>query len=138
MPRPRASADVFQAVADPTRRAILDRLRGGNAPVTDLASGFAMSRPAISKHLRVLRQAGLVRERRAGRQRVYQLTPAPLEDVAQWAEAYRSFWQTNLASLKQYVEGQQASSEQTSSEQTSSPQTSSEQARDEQPQEESS
>ena len=136
MPRPRASADVFQAVADPTRRAILDRLRGGNAPVTDLAAGFAMSRPAISKHLRVLRLAGLVRERRAGRQRVYQLTPAPQADVAAWAEAYRSFWQTNLASLKQFVESQQASGEQASGQQASAAQTSNQQsgpARPEQP-----
>ena len=107
MPRPRASADPFLAVADPTRRAILDRLRDGEAPVADIAAGFAMSRPAISKHLRVLRDARLVRERRGGddgRQRVYQLTPGPLRDVARWAEGYQRFWTANLASLKRHLE----------------------------------
>ena len=102
-----AAPDAFQALADPTRRAILDRLRRGDAPVTELASGFAMSRPAVSKHLRVLREARLVRERRGGadgRQRVYQLTPEPLRDVAQWAMAYEAFWPANLASLKRHLE----------------------------------
>ena len=105
MPAPSAVPDPFQAVADPTRRAILDRLRRGDAPVTELASGFAMSRPAVSKHLRVLREARLVRERRGadGRQRVYQLTPEPLRDVAQWAMAYEAFWPANLASLKRHL-----------------------------------
>ncbi len=109
MPALSAVPDPFQAVADPTRRAILDRLRRGDAPVTELASGFAMSRPAVSKHLRVLREARLVRERRGGadgRQRVYQLTPEPLRDVAQWAMAYEAFWPANLASLKRHLEQQ--------------------------------
>jgi DNA-binding transcriptional ArsR family regulator len=108
MPRTLASADPFHAVADPTRRAILDRLRGGEAPVAVLAAGFAMSRPAVSKHLRVLRDARLVRERRGGRdgrQRVYELTPAPLRAVAEWAQAYQAFWPANLASLKHHLEG---------------------------------
>ena len=107
MPRARASTDPFHAVADPTRRAILDRLRRGEAPVADVAAGFAMSRPAISRHLRVLREARLVRERRGGsdgRQRVYQLTASPLREVARWAEAYHSFWQANLGSLKRHIE----------------------------------
>ena len=102
-----SAADPFQAVADPTRRAILDRLRQGEAPVTELASGFAISRPAVSRHLRVLRDARLVRERRGGadgRQRVYQLTPDPLRTVAQWAMAYEAFWPANLASLKRHLE----------------------------------
>jgi DNA-binding transcriptional ArsR family regulator len=105
---PRPPSDPFQAVADPTRRAILDRLRGGEAPVTELAAGFAISRPAVSRHLRVLREARLVRERRGGddgRQRVYQLTPDPLRAVAQWAMAYEAFWPANLASLKRHLEG---------------------------------
>src|SRR6478672_5979917 len=75
MSRARSHAYVFNAVADPTRRAILDRLRQGSAPVTELASGFRVSRPAISKHLKVLRSARLVRERKEGRQRIYQLEP---------------------------------------------------------------
>jgi DNA-binding transcriptional ArsR family regulator len=108
MPRPRANADPFLAVADPTRRAILDRLRRGEAPVAELAAGFDVSRPAVSRHLRVLRDARLVRERRGGddgRQRVYELTPAPLREVAQWAMNYQAFWPANLASLKRHLEG---------------------------------
>ncbi len=96
---------MFSAVADPTRRAILDRLRrDGRAAVNDIASGFDMSRPAVSKHLRLLREAKLVREKKEGRQRFYELTPAPLRDVADWAEAYRAFWGTNLSALKKHVE----------------------------------
>jgi DNA-binding transcriptional ArsR family regulator len=104
MGRRTASADVFQAIADPTRRAILDRLRTGEAPVGELAAGFRVTRPAISKHLRVLREASLVRERQEGRQRLYALNPAPLRDVVAWADAYRAFWQLNLAALKRHVE----------------------------------
>ena len=104
MHRARAHADVYRAIADPTRRAILDRLRGGPTAVNVLAVDFSQSRPAISKHLRVLRQAHLVSERRAGRERVYQLEPAPLHQVAGWIEGYRSFWQISLDNLKQYLE----------------------------------
>lgn len=96
--------DVYRAIADPTRRAILDRLRSGPAPVNSLASEFSQSRPAISKHLRVLRTARLVRERRCGRERRYSLEPAPLSDVAQWIEEYRVFWQTSLTNLKRHLE----------------------------------
>ena len=98
--------DVFRAIADPTRRAILDRLRVGQAPVNDLAAGFQMSRPAISKHLRILKDASLVRERRSGRQRLYQLQPGPLRDVAAWVESYQQFWRSNLSLLKQFVESE--------------------------------
>jgi DNA-binding transcriptional ArsR family regulator len=77
MSRARASVDVFHAVADPTRRAILDRLRTGGVAVAELAAGFDMTRPAVSKHLRVLREARLVREDRDGRQRIYRLAPGP-------------------------------------------------------------
>jgi DNA-binding transcriptional ArsR family regulator len=105
MPRPAAHASAFHAVADPTRRAILDRLRSGELPVGELARGFRMSRPAVSKHLGVLRRARLVREQREGRQRVYRLSPAPLSNVAKWVESYRRFWEVNLQSLKRHVEG---------------------------------
>lgn len=98
--------DVFRAIADPTRRAILDRLRGGPAPVNALASDFAQSRPAISKHLRVLREARLVTEERAGRERVYQLSPRPLQTVAGWVEGYRSFWLDSLNNLKRMLEAE--------------------------------
>ena len=107
VPRAQASTDPFYAVADPTRRALLDRLREGNAPVAALAAGFAMSRPAVSRHLRVLRDARLVRERRGGddgRQRVYELTPAPLREVARWAARYEAFWPAHLARLKRHLE----------------------------------
>ena len=110
MSRARASADVFHAVADPTRRAILDRLRAGGVAVAELASGFDMTRPAVSKHLRVLREADLVREERDGRQRVYRLNPEPLRDVSQWVESYRRFWPANLMSLKRHLEGGRESS----------------------------
>jgi len=108
MPRSRAHSDIYHAVADPTRRAILDRLRRGGSPVSQLAAGFRMTRPAVSKHLGILRRARLVRERRDGRQRIYQITPAPLEAVAQWVESYRAFWHVNLLSLKRHVEGDQS------------------------------
>ncbi len=112
MPRLASSTDVFLAVADPTRRAILDRLRRGSAPVNELASGFRMTRPAVSRHLRVLRQARLVREKRSGRQRIYQLEPARIREVASWAEEYRRFWQHNITRLKRHLE--QSSEEQQS------------------------
>jgi len=92
MGRVRANIDVFHAVADPTRRAILDRLQAGGVAVAELAAGFAMSRPAVSKHLRVLRDARLVRKDKEGRERVYRLTPGPLRDVSQWVESYEGFW----------------------------------------------
>ena len=107
MPRPPAATDPFLAIADPTRRAILDRLRGGSAPVSELASGFAISRPAVSRHLRVLREARLVRERRGGedgRQRLYELTPSPLREIARWTAGYERFWPTHLERLKRHVE----------------------------------
>jgi DNA-binding transcriptional ArsR family regulator len=96
--------DVFRAIADPTRRAILDRLRAGPTPVNALAADFRQSRPAISKHLRVLRRASLVSERRVGRERVYQLQPRSLQQVAGWVEGYRAFWLGSLDNLKRYLE----------------------------------
>lgn len=105
MHRAKAHEDVFRAIADPTRRAILDRLRAGPAAVTVLASDFEQTRPAISKHLLVLKRANLVTEQRVGRARVYRLKPEPLTKVAGWVEGYRAFWMTNLDNLKRYVEG---------------------------------
>jgi DNA-binding transcriptional ArsR family regulator len=72
--------------------------------VNDLASGFRVSRPAISKHLRVLRSARLVREKKDGRQRIYQLEADRIQEVARWAEEYRKFWHANIASLKRHIE----------------------------------
>ncbi len=102
----RAQTDVYRAIADPTRRAILDRLRAGPAPVNALASEFAQSRPAISKHLRVLREARLVGEQKVGRERLYELYPRPLQQVAGWVEGYRSFWHVSLANLKRHLENE--------------------------------
>src|SRR4029453_7223653 len=101
----RATApDVFRAIADPTRRAILDRLRAGPAPVNDLAADFDQTRPAISKHLRVLRASKLVWEKGVGRGPHSPLEPAPLQRAAGWLEGYRSFWQLNLDRLKRHLE----------------------------------
>jgi DNA-binding transcriptional ArsR family regulator len=104
MHRATAHADVFQAVSDPTRRAILDRLRKGPLAVNDLASGFRVTRPAISKHLRVLRTARLVREHKEGRQRLYQLEASRIQEIAKWADTYREFWQHSLNNLKRHLE----------------------------------
>jgi DNA-binding transcriptional ArsR family regulator len=101
------STEIFRALADPTRRAILDSLRAGEQPVGNIANSFAVSRPAISKHLRVLREAGLVIERREGRQRIYELHAEPLRRVDDWLGEYRRFWAGNLRRLKQYVESQE-------------------------------
>ncbi len=95
---------VFSALADRTRRAVLDLLCGGSLPAGAIARQFPISRPAISKHLRMLRRARLVQEQREGRLRVYRLSPEPLKAVDSWIEPYRGFWQANLSSLKNFVE----------------------------------
>jgi len=99
---------AFSALADPTRRAVLDLLRQGSQPAGQIARAFPVSRPAISKHLRLLRGAHLVQERRKGRHRFYQLNPEPLKAVDSWLEQYRSFWHTSLTSLKTFVEAEHA------------------------------
>jgi DNA-binding transcriptional ArsR family regulator len=98
------SGNVFGAVADPTRRAILDVLRTRDLSAGELADRFPVSRPAISRHLRVLRIAGLVTETRQAQSRVYSLNPAPLADVDRWVARYRVFWGARLHDLKRYVE----------------------------------
>jgi DNA-binding transcriptional ArsR family regulator len=103
-----SSAATFQALADPTRRAVLDLLRRGSQPAGEIARAFPVSRPAISKHLRLLRRAHLVREHREGRNRVYQLNPEPLRAVDSWLDQYRRFWTANLDSLKAFVEAEHA------------------------------
>jgi DNA-binding transcriptional ArsR family regulator len=99
---------TFSALADPTRRAVLDLLRKGRQPAGQIASAFPISRPAISKHLRLLRRAHLVNEHREGRNRFYQLNPEPLKAVDSWLEQYRSFWSSSLSSLKAFVEAEYA------------------------------
>jgi len=105
-PGGRNAEAAFQALADPTRRAVLDLLRQGSQPAGQIANAFPVSRPAISKHLRLLRRAHLVREHREGRNRVYELNPQPLLAVNSWLEQYRHFWTASLNSLKNFVEAE--------------------------------
>src|ERR1700682_2175212 len=100
---------TFHALADPTRRAVLDLLRHGSQPAGRIARAFPVSRPAISKHLRLLRRAHLVQEHREGRHRFYELNAEPLRAVDSWLDQYRTFWRANLASLKAFVESEHAS-----------------------------
>ena len=95
---------VFRAVADPVRRAILDQLRAGPRPVHDIARAFPISRPAISRHLRVLRTARLLSEQRQGRERVYHYEPTPLIALDDWLERHRTSLRRALARLRARVE----------------------------------
>jgi DNA-binding transcriptional ArsR family regulator len=99
---------TFNALADPTRRAVLDLLRDGSMPAGRIAEAFSISRPAISKHLRLLRHTHLVRAHRDGRHHLYRLNAEPLKAVDSWLEQYRAFWRSNLAALKAVVERQSA------------------------------
>jgi DNA-binding transcriptional ArsR family regulator len=93
--------EAAQAIADPTRRRLLELVRDREVPAGALAASFDVSRPAVSRHLRVLREAGLVRERRQGRLRLYRADPAPLEELRAWLDGY---WAGRLAALKQAAE----------------------------------
>ncbi len=96
---------VFEAVADPTRRAILERLRGeGALSLSDLARPFRMSRQAVTKHLDTLRESGLVRVRRVGRQRVHELESAPLREIDDWLAPYAAAWDRRLERLRDHLE----------------------------------
>jgi len=95
---------VFSALADPTRRAILARLALGETSVGELAEPFAMSLPAVSKHLKVLESAGLLVRERQGRVHLLHIDAAPLRDAAGWIERYRQFWETRLDALADYLE----------------------------------
>jgi DNA-binding transcriptional ArsR family regulator len=95
---------VFKALADPTRREILHILRRGNTTVGQIARNFRTSRPAISKHLRLLRTAGLVATQKQGAARICRLNAQPLRAVHHWLQDYQTFWNDNLRSLKQFVE----------------------------------
>jgi len=112
---------TFQALADPTRRAVLDLLRRGSQSAGYIARAFPVSRPAISKHLRLLRRAHLVQERKEGRHRFYQLTPEPLKAVDHWLESYRVFWSMSLANLKAFVEAEHAKETEGAERQSSHP-----------------
>src|SRR3954470_17877987 len=94
---------VFNALCDPTRRAILARLTGTDARVTDIAAGFPLSLNSVSKHIRMLERAGLVKRSVAGREHLLSLEAAPLAEAAVWIEHYRRFWEGRLAALEAYV-----------------------------------
>ena len=96
-----AYAEALTALADPTRRAILERLRNGARPVGEIARGLPVSRPAVSQHLRVLRAAGLVSERREGTRNLYRVEPDGLADLREWVE---EFWDAALAAFKEAAE----------------------------------
>jgi DNA-binding transcriptional ArsR family regulator len=94
---------TFSALADPTRRAILARLAAGETSVSELAEPFAMSMPAISKHLKVLQRAGLIERSRAAQWRPCRLAPAPLKDASEWLDRYRRFWEESFDRLEDYL-----------------------------------
>lgn len=94
----------FAALADPTRRAILARLAGGEATVTELAAPFSISQPAITKHLKVLERAGLISRHRDAQRRPCRLRPGAIKEVAEWAEGYREFWDESYDRLDEYVQ----------------------------------
>jgi DNA-binding transcriptional ArsR family regulator len=97
--------DVYDAVADPTRRRLLDFLaQGGELPLHDLVDRFAMGRTAVSKHLTILKEAGLVEDRRVGRETRYQLNAAPLREIQGWISFYEQFWTERIARLKDLLE----------------------------------
>lgn len=104
MSRRTANSDVYYAIADPTRRSILDRLGQEELPVTELAQQFAVSLSAVSQHIRVLREVGLVTVRKAGRERLYALNAEPLREVADWVAHYETFWRDALAALGKHLE----------------------------------
>jgi len=97
---------TLAALSDPTRRAILGRLKAGPASVTELSEPFGVSQQAISKHLAYLERANLVRTRREGRQQVRELNPAPIREVSDWTEEYRNYWEGAFSRLRDLVDRQ--------------------------------
>jgi DNA-binding transcriptional ArsR family regulator len=103
MARAATTSDTFNAIAEPQRRDILVLLRGGERPVTDLAQDLGMTQPQASKHLRVLREVGLVQVREAGRQRLYGLDARGLRPVHEWVGGFERFWNESFGRLDAYV-----------------------------------
>jgi DNA-binding transcriptional ArsR family regulator len=95
---------TFEVVAEPTRRRILDLLLAGELPVGDLVTGLAMSQPGVSRHLRVLRDAGLVRSRTDAQRRLYSISPAPLAELDGWLAPYRRLWADRLDQLASHLD----------------------------------
>lgn len=94
------SIEVFRALADPTRRAVFESLAAGEKNATELRSGFAISQPAISQHIAVLRHAGLIRERRVGRHTNYSVDPDGLRPLFDWVARYKAFWPARVEKLQ--------------------------------------
>ncbi|WP_405430277.1 ArsR/SmtB family transcription factor [Micromonospora sp. NBC_00617] len=101
------STDAFTVLAEPTRRRILDALRDADRSVGELVDGLGVSQPAVSKHLRVLREAGFVSCRTAARQRIYRLEPGPLRAVDGWLDPYRRLWTRHLDALERHLDSQE-------------------------------
>jgi DNA-binding transcriptional ArsR family regulator len=95
---------AFAVLAEPTRRRILDQLRGSDRSVNELVTALAMSQPAISKHLKVLRDAGLVSRRTVAQQRIYRLDPRPLRELDDWLTPYRLLWTRHLDALERHLD----------------------------------
>ncbi|OBQ85790.1 MULTISPECIES: metalloregulator ArsR/SmtB family transcription factor [unclassified Mesorhizobium] len=96
-------AEIFRALADPTRRAVYERLAAGELTVSELRAGVSVSQPAVSQHLAVLRGVGLVIERRAGRNAYYRADPQGLDPLLGWIERYRAFWPERIERLKRVL-----------------------------------
>jgi DNA-binding transcriptional ArsR family regulator len=96
--------DVFQAIADPTRRSLMKLLIDQELPVTVISGHYPISRTAVSKHLRILAEAGLVKERKIGRETRYQMDLEPLQELKKWLSYYELFWDNKLSALKHFVE----------------------------------
>lgn len=100
--------DVYSAVADPTRRQLIRMLAGADElPLHEMTEHFEIGRTAVSKHLAVLKEAGLVHDRKAGRETLYQLNAAPLREIQEWVSSYEEFWTTRIRNLKNLVEEEQ-------------------------------
>ena len=100
------TATAFEVLADPRRRELLDLLRAGERPVGELVDQLGLSQPGVSKHLRVLREAGLVRVRRDAQRRWYEVRPGPLAEVDAWLEPYRRLWAGHLDALERHLDSQ--------------------------------
>ena len=98
-----AATDTIEVLAEPNRRQLLDALRTGEQPVNALVATLRLSQPAVSKHLRVLRDAGLVEVRPDGQRRLYRLRPEPLMELDEWLEPYRVMWRTSLDKLERHL-----------------------------------
>lgn len=104
MARASTTSDVFNAIAEPQRREILTLLRSGERPASDVAQELGLTQPGTSKHLRVLREVGLVRDRRAGKQRIYSLDARGLRPIHEWAGGFEQFWNESFDRLDAYVQ----------------------------------